>query len=49
MTTDGTESATETERDGPTDPDALLERKRDAQSALDHYPLGDGDRPAVVG
>ncbi|WP_226479252.1 ComEC/Rec2 family competence protein [Natrinema amylolyticum] len=49
LTTDGTESAIETERDGPTDPDALLERKREAQSALERPPLEEGERsPTAV-
>lgn len=53
LTSDGTDASVETERDGPTDPAALLERKRDAQSSLDPpQPLepraaGDGVHPAT--
>ncbi|WP_226006900.1 ComEC/Rec2 family competence protein [Natrinema salinisoli] len=53
LTTDGTEWSVETERDGPTDPAELLERKQEAQSALvgpptdGTRPLIDGDRPPI--
>ncbi|QCW02140.1 ComEC/Rec2 family competence protein [Natrinema pallidum] len=41
LTTDGTDTAIETERDGPTDPGVLLERDGGAQSAR--------ERPPVIG
>jgi competence protein ComEC len=46
LTTDGTDWSIETERDGPTDPAALLERKREAQSAL-RAPPTDGATPSI--
>ncbi|ELY85885.1 ComEC/Rec2 family competence protein [Natrinema altunense] len=38
VTTDGTDTVIETERSGPTDPDALLERDGDGQSARERPP-----------
>ncbi|ELY66839.1 ComEC/Rec2 family competence protein [Natrinema versiforme] len=35
LTSDGTDASVETERDAPTDPEALLERKQEAQSSLE--------------
>ncbi|QCS42220.1 ComEC/Rec2 family competence protein [Natrinema versiforme] len=55
VTSDGTDTSVETERDAPTDPAALLERKQDAQSSLDRPPTADvrtasdGERPSIDG
>ncbi len=48
LATDGSEVSVATEREGPTDPEALLERKREAQSSLAAPPAGAG-RPGADG
>ncbi|ELZ10245.1 beta-lactamase domain-containing protein [Natrinema thermotolerans DSM 11552] len=48
LATDGSEIDVATEREGPTDPEALLERKADAQSSLATEP-NRGERPRADG